>query len=162
MGVDEGLLADLVARRRMAEQAVEEMPEGPRKERAFEILFRNLLEGRTAEPGVPQNRKLTKQKPAKARPKEHVARRARAGPQTHVRQLMETGYFDEPRRLAEIVQQLRVGGHLYDQPPTPSKGLDLRAAHAQQRPAAAHTRERRKGPGGLHLPKGRGVAVGWT
>ena len=117
MGVDEGLLADLVARRRMAEQAVEEMPEGPRKERAFEILFRNLLEGRTAEPGVPQNRKLTKQKPAKARPKEHVARRARAGPQTHVRQLVETGYFDEPRRLAEIVQQLRVGGHLYDQPP---------------------------------------------
>lgn len=117
MSIDESQIAEFIARRKAAEKVVEDMPEGPRKERAFEILFRSLLEGQTAEPGLPQNRKLSKQKPTKPRAKEQVARRARAGPQTHVRQLVESGYFDEPRRLPEIVEHLRVKGHLYDQSP---------------------------------------------
>jgi hypothetical protein len=125
MELDKAALADLIRCRQMAEEAVEDMPEGPRKERAFEILFRSLLEGRTGEPGVAQNRKLTKQKPAKARAKEQVARRARAGPLTHVRQLVESGYFDEPRRLPEIVEHLRVKGHLYDQSPVSAALLRL-------------------------------------
>lgn len=118
MGADEGLLGDLVARRRMAEQAVEEMPEGPRKERAFEIVLQHLLHAASIEGPVVKSRKDAKRKPATAGVKEQVARRARprAGPQTHVRQLVQDGYLDEPRTLPEMVQELRVRGHLYDQP----------------------------------------------
>jgi hypothetical protein len=121
----EAVLADLVRRRQLAERAVEDMPEGPRKERAFEVLLRSLLEERTGEPGLRQNGKPTKQKAVRPRAKQQAARRARAGPLTHVRQLVEGGYFDEPRRLPEIVQSLRLRGHLYDQPPVSGALLRL-------------------------------------
>jgi hypothetical protein len=114
MSIDESQITELIARRKAAERVVEDMPEGPRKERAFEILLRSLLEGRTAEPGMGQTRKPTKQKAARPRAKEQVARRPRPGPQAHVGQLLEAGYFDEPRKAPDVVEELRARGHLYE------------------------------------------------
>lgn len=116
METDEVALTDLVQRRQMAERAVEDMPEGPRKERAFEIILRSLLEGETVGGRKAKKSKGAKRKRRHAPDKEPAAKHPRAGPQTHVRQLVQDGYLDEPRRLPEIVQELRVRGHLYDQP----------------------------------------------
>jgi hypothetical protein len=117
MGVDEGLLADLVARRRMAEQAVEDMPEGPRKERAFEIAFRTLVESVPTKGTRMKTRKSTKRKPTRARVEERVARRPRpgAGPRRQLTALVEEGFFDEWKGLPDIVQGLQARGHSYRQ-----------------------------------------------
>ncbi len=119
MRIDENLIRDLTAKRDAAERAVDGMPDGPRKERAFEIILQSLLSAVEVPAGKKRGRKdrKSKAKAPVAAESERAARgpRRASGPQGYVRQLAHEGFFDEPRDLPAIVEQLRVVGHVYRQ-----------------------------------------------
>lgn len=135
MGVDEGLLADLVARRQIAEKAVEGMPEGTTRERAFEVMLRWLLD--SLPPGGTK-RKSGKRSAKQTRPtpvNEQTGTRAQpaAGAQTHIRQLVDDGYFDEGRTLPQLADELELRGYRYEQQQLSPLVLELTRNRVLQR-----------------------------
>jgi hypothetical protein len=117
MSTDDEHVHDLIAKREAAERAVEGMPEGPRKEKAFEMVFQRLLDGHT-QPRAPRRRGRGKQ--VKARTSEAAVSTAapksrKASPREHLNQLVENRFFDSGRSLPEIAEELRKRGHIYGQ-----------------------------------------------
>lgn len=117
MTVDDKDVQDLIAMRETAERVVEKMPEGPRKEKAFEIILQRLLDGHI-QPRTPKRRRRGKQ--VKARATEAsvstaVPKSRKASPRAYLDELLNEGFFDSRRRLPEIAEKLRTGGHIYKQ-----------------------------------------------
>jgi hypothetical protein len=114
MNIDESQVADLIARRKAAERVVEEMADGPIKERAFEVAFQYLLAA-PSEPvtarrrGAKTKRKGTSEAAPTARAKRST------GPRRHLNDLMDEGFFNDWKGLPDIVQELRLRGHSYKQ-----------------------------------------------
>lgn len=97
--------ADLLTARRKAEDAVSDMPEGPLKLKAFEVILSSLLTGAS----VP----LTA-----AAPNGGAGERRNATPSSlagRVNVLAEEGFFSGPRSLAEIQAGLSERGWHYPQ-----------------------------------------------
>jgi hypothetical protein len=102
-------IARLIAKRETAEKVVEAMPNGTLKDKAFEVTFQYLLTAEQERPG----RQTSRRRPSKAStpsPKTG-GRRSRQGPGSQLRDLVSEGFFGQDRKLPEIVQELRVGGH---------------------------------------------------
>jgi hypothetical protein len=117
MSIDDDEVQDLIGKREAAERVVEGMQDGPRKEKAFEMVFQRLLDSH-AQPEAPRRRRRGKQ--AQARPSAPLAstaapRSRRASPRAHLDELLNEGFFDSRRRLPEIAEKLRTRGHIYRQ-----------------------------------------------
>ena len=114
MSIDDTQIKELVARRKAAEKVVAGMPDGPMKVKAFVMAFQDLQAPATA-----GRRKRSRRAPrgpaAKSEQAAAKRRKASTGPQGHLRELVEERYFASPRSLPDIVQQLRVAGHVYKQ-----------------------------------------------
>jgi len=127
MSTDDQHVHDLIAKREAAERVVEGMPEGPRKEKAFEMAFQRLLDSH-AEPQAPRRRRRGKQ--AQARVSAPLAPTAapksrRASAREHLDQLVEDGFFDTRRSLPEIAKELQKRGHIYNQSALSPRVLDM-------------------------------------
>ncbi len=120
MNINEAQLKDLVDKREAAERAVQGMPDGPLKEKAFEMIFQRLLDAEmrpvvkktTAKKGTrrkePQGQSASEKQTAKKSP-------AKSGPQAHLKELLGDGFFRDAKAIADIVSELRIRGHTYKQ-----------------------------------------------
>lgn len=113
MSIDESQIAEFIARRKAAEKVVEGMPDGPIKEKAFEVAFRDLLAG-SGQSMSAGRRPKTGRKPRAGSPA-RTRRKTPSGPQARLAALVEDGFFDDWKGLPDIVQALRVKGHSYEQ-----------------------------------------------
>jgi len=107
----------LLSARQKAERVVEGMPDGPMKEKAFEMVLSRLL-NEVDQPTAPkrrrrgtQARKRTSDPPAPTAP----ARSKRAGPRALLDELLNEGFFDTEQNLPETAAALENRGHIYKQ-----------------------------------------------
>lgn len=117
MNIDNSRVEDLIARRTAAERAVEGMPDGPMKEKAFEMVLRRLLD-EVDRPATPARRKRGKQvrKPTSDLPTPtSPARSKKAGPRPHLDELLNEGFFDTEHNLPETAAALQKHGHIFEQ-----------------------------------------------
>jgi hypothetical protein len=127
MSIEDKHVQDLIAKREAAERVVEGMADGPRKEKAFEMVFQRLLDSH-AQPQAPRRRRRAKQ--AQARPSAPLAptsasRSRRASAREHLDRLVGEGFFDSRRSLPEIAEELEKRGHLYKQPALSPRVLEM-------------------------------------
>ena len=117
MSVDDNRVQDLIAIREAAGRAVEGMPEGPRKEKAFEMVLQSLLDGHTQRPAPKHRRrgKQTKVRTSEAPAPVAAPKSRRTSPREHLSQLVADKFFDNGRSLPEIAAELRKRGHIYTQ-----------------------------------------------
>jgi hypothetical protein len=94
----------IVAARKQAEDAVADMPEGPLKIKAFEIILASLLAG-SSDPS--EKKKVAVKQPVATRPKSSLADR--------IGRLADEGFFSEPRGLSEVQAKLAEHGWHYPQ-----------------------------------------------
>jgi hypothetical protein len=142
MNIDESQMADLIARRKAAERAVEGMPDGPIKEKAFEVAFQHLLTD-TKQPVTSRRRRTkTSRKPSGDSPVTQRPRRT-SGPQGHLAELVGGGFFDDPKGLPDIVEELRARGHLYKQEDLAKPMLRMTRAGVLRREPRERDRGRR-------------------
>lgn len=108
---DDNIVDDLIVIRKKAEEVVEGMAEGPLKVAAFEKAFESLSAG-------PQDPPVRKRSKRRSTPKKSSTgrKRKKQGPKAHTRDLIEDGFFSESRTAPEVVAELLVGGHKYDDP----------------------------------------------
>jgi hypothetical protein len=127
MTIDDKSLQDLIAAREAAERAVEGMAEGARKDKAFEMVFQRLLDGRTRLPSAKRRRraKQTKARTSEPSPSSPAPRSRRASARQHLDELVGDGFFDSRRSLPEIAEELHKRGHIYDQPALSPRMLDM-------------------------------------
>lgn len=97
----------LIELRKEAEKAVEEMPDGDLKLKAFEVLLNHLISGGVV-PGSPPSRS-TAQASTRAEENDYPAQSV-AG---RLLVLKEEGFFKSPKSLAEIREDLRAHGWHY-------------------------------------------------
>ncbi len=96
---------DLITARKAAEEAVADMPDGPLKIKAFEVILSSLLQ-----PGPSS--------PQREQPKALVRGAATEAPSSfaeRITMLAEGGFFDRPRSLAEVQGALAEHGWHYPQ-----------------------------------------------
>ena len=113
---DETELENLIAMRQKAEKAVDGMPEGAIKEKAFEVAFRYLLDGYS--PSAKGDKGIRRKKGSASR-RASTAAQAEArrrpskkgGPMAIVTELIEDGFFDEQRCLSDIQSELEKRSH---------------------------------------------------
>ena len=117
MSIDEDEIRELAAKRQAAERAVEGVAPAL-KEKAFEVLFRHLLEtgGQSAgkAPRSPTRAKSELGAKSATKPAAKKTKKV-SGPKGLITELVNDGFFDEWRSLPDIVERLRVGGHIYKQ-----------------------------------------------
>lgn len=91
----------LIEIRKQAEEAVKDMPDGPLKTKAFEMIFNSLR----ADAMAPARKKRPK---VAKKPKTAAKARAprKEGPKARIKQLKDEGFFDEPRYVQEVVTHL--------------------------------------------------------
>jgi hypothetical protein len=102
--------------RRLAERAVADMPDGPMKIKAFEVILNRVLPAETSHDATPIGHSA-----AAAPRRRSAAKRSTAGdhpevPKTcsaRVLTLCGEGFFDQPRGLGEIREELGVKGWIY-------------------------------------------------
>jgi len=117
MSIDDNYVEDLIIKRKAAEKAVDGMPDGPMKEKAFEMVLSRLL-NEIGQPTTPNGRRRGKQarKRASAPSAPTAATRSkRAGPRPHLDGLLSAGFFDTARSLPETAVELRNQGHIFEQ-----------------------------------------------
>lgn len=98
--------ADLVAARRRAEDAVADMPDGPLKVKAFEVILSSLISSTGS---------LDVSGATSPRAPDAARERSRASLAERVNVLAEDGFFGEPRSLSEIQAKLAENGWHYAQ-----------------------------------------------
>ena len=97
-------LDNLLAARKKAEQAVSDMPEGPLKIKAFEVILSSLLSPKSSSP--------ENELPA---PREAITGEAPSSFAGRIGRLSAEGFFAEPRSLAEVQSALAERGWHYPQ-----------------------------------------------
>lgn len=97
---------DLVLLRKKAEQAVSDMPEGPLKIKAFEVILTSLLSSGSAQ-REPQQNQLRHDPSAPAEIPSSIAAR--------INLLADEAFFSQPRSLGEIQVGLAEHGWHYPQ-----------------------------------------------
>lgn len=108
-------IEEMVARRKRAEHVVEDMPEGPLREKAFEVTFQHLLTVDAPQPAKGVHRRAAPRAKREKNAPKRPAKKKAAGPQSQLQDLVEEGFFDMPQGLPDIVQHLRVEGYTYTQ-----------------------------------------------
>ncbi len=133
MSISEGAIRDLTAIREAAEKVVEGMPDGPMKVKAFEMAFLRLQDAGTE--GASKKRRSRSKAGGGRKEKEPTPKRRRSssGPQGHLRELIEEGFFDDWRSIPEIQEQLRTRGHNYEQEDLSKPLIRLTRAKALRR-----------------------------
>lgn len=96
--------AELIAARRTAEQAISDMPDGPLRVKAFEVILNSLLS---------RSGQLIPEKTARVSENAPVRQASSLG--ARVALLRDEGFFREPRSLADIQEKLREKGWHYAQ-----------------------------------------------
>jgi hypothetical protein len=103
----------IVDLRKQAEEAVADMVEGPLKLKAFEVVLERLLAAEQG--GVPhlegQKGTIAKQSPTTG-PKDQAKRTPTSCPE-RILVLRDEGFFNTPRAIGEIRDQLQVSGWTY-------------------------------------------------
>jgi len=99
--------ADLITVRKKAEQAVDDMADGPLKLKAFEVILGSLLAGPQVEAAVGT---------LSTRSTDSPPRKSASSVSSRIALLAEEGFFREPRSLAEIQAKLAEHGWFYPQP----------------------------------------------
>ena len=95
--------ADLIAVRRKAEDSVADMPDGPLKIKAFEVILGSLLAG---SPEAVDSSEA---------PRDHDALKPASSLSERIGLLAEEGFFAQPRGLSEIQSKLAEHGWHYAQ-----------------------------------------------
>jgi len=126
--------ADLVRARKEAEKAVSDMPEGPLKLKAFELILDHLLSNLQQSSGPDSG---VSRKPATAT---KAPRRAahNGGLTSRIRALAEEGYFDKQRSLTDVQERLRELGHNHSLQQLSSVLVRLVKAQELQRSRVRH------------------------
>jgi len=91
----------LIEIRKQAEEAVADMPDGPLKTKAFEMMF-NSLRADAMQPKRKKRPKGAKKDTAAAKPRGP----RKEGPKARIKQLKDEGFFDQPRYAQEVVTHL--------------------------------------------------------
>jgi len=94
--------ADLIAVRKKAEDSIADMPDGPLKIKAFEVILGSLLAGSLEAMGSEA-------------PRNHEASKPASSLSERVGLLAEEGFFAQPRGLSEIQSKLAEHGWHYAQ-----------------------------------------------
>lgn len=110
---DNSQLESLIAKRQAAEKAVEDAAPDL-KEKAFEVMLQHLLSGERQPLANTRRRKKTSQPKSGMSLKVKKSRKP-SGPQGLITELVKDGFYDEWRSLPDILERLRVGGHIYKQ-----------------------------------------------
>jgi hypothetical protein len=95
--------------RKRAEEAVDEMPDGDLKIKAFEVILQHLLSTRTIPPKLEPSEKRTLGK------KELTSSRAPGTRKSRILLLKDEGFFTVPRSLAEVRDELTAHGWVHPQ-----------------------------------------------
>jgi hypothetical protein len=98
-------LDNLLAARKRAEQAVIDMPEGPLKIKAFEVILSSLL---SPQASAPENELVAPREPK-------IAAEAPSSFPGRIGLLAAEGFFAQPRSLAEVQTALAERGWHYPQ-----------------------------------------------
>jgi hypothetical protein len=144
MTIDDKHVDDLIAKREAAERVVEGMPEGPRKDKSFEVVLQHLLAGDTRRvAGRRRSRGRTAQA-TKARSQAAQRPRRASGPKGLVTELAEEGFFDTTKLLTDVQAELRRRGHSFKQ-------TDLSPTLNRLTKAKILGREQAEGEGGRQI-----------
>ena len=117
MNIDGSHIENLIAKRKAAEKAVEGMPDGPMKEKAFEIVLSRLLD-EVGQPTTTSRQTRGKQARKRASDTSGATAPAKArggGARLLLDELVDDGFFNTERSLPEIADALRNRGHIYKQ-----------------------------------------------
>ncbi len=106
--------ANIIALRKSAEHAVADMPEGPLKMKAFEVILGNLLEGKeaTGRAATAQREPIVVRPPSRNRGQRAEGKVPDSCPE-RILFLRTEGFFKTPRTLSEIQAELRLRGWIY-------------------------------------------------
>jgi hypothetical protein len=108
MTPDDDSMAELISNRKAAERVVEGMPDGPLKEKAFEIAFSHLLAGGIGATADVKPRKTRSTRKVDATRKQTKTRK---GPKLYIEDLISDGFFDAARALPDVLSELGKRGH---------------------------------------------------
>ena len=117
MSIDDDYVEDLIVKRKAAEKAVEGMPDGPRKEKAFEMVLSRLL-NEVGKRATSKRRKRGKQAPKRTSDTSAATAATKSrggGARPLLDELVDEGFFGTERSLREIADALRNRGHIYKQ-----------------------------------------------